>query len=341
MLSDRRQRVLSALIEEYVSYALPVGSRTLTERYPLGVSSATVRNELSRLEYDGYLLQPYTSSGRIPTDAGYRAFVDDLVEHNLVPSDESYAHAIEQLMETSSELDDLLQQVSVHLSRFTNCLSVVLAPALHDLRLKQISLVSLSPAQFLCILVTEDGEVLNRHVGVGNLREIDGDELARVQVYLNQVLCGKSLHELEQGLSEILGASLRDPLVSLCAHEILSCLREGSGIRTHSLGMSALLSKPEFSQAQSIIPVMHMVEDDALLLEILDRCASADTSDIPAVCIGSENGTEELAGVSVVAGKFETGDHQGIVAVIGPTRMDYSRVVAAVRSARDALSDRP
>ena len=337
MLSDRRQRVLSALIEEYVSYALPVGSRTLIERYPLGVSSATVRNELSRLEDDGYLLQPHTSAGRIPTDAGYRAFVDDLIERDLVPHDEAYAHVVEQLKETSSELDDLLQQMSFQLSRFTDCLSVVLAPALYDFRLKQISLVSLSSTQFLCVLVTEDGEVLNKHVNT--LFDIDSDDLARVQVYLNQVMCGRSLHELESGLQEVMGAALRDPLVSTCVNEILACLREGSGVHAHSLGMSTLLSKPEFSHSQSIIPVMHMVEDDALLLEILDRCVTADESAVPAVSIGSENGAAELLGVSVVASKFGKGNHQGIVAVIGPTRMDYSRVVAAVRSARDALSD--
>ena len=338
MLSDRRQRVLSALIEEYVSYALPVGSRTLIERYPLGVSSATVRNELSRLEDDGYLLQPHTSAGRIPTDAGYRAFVDDLIERDLVPHDDSYAHVVEELAKTSSELDDLFQQVSLHLSRFTDCLSVVLAPALYDFRLKQISLVSLSATQFLCVLVTEDGEVLNRHVH--SAYDVDPEDLSRVQVYLNQVMCGRSLHELERGLSDVMGAALRDPLVSKCTNEILACLHEGSGVRTHSLGMSSLLSKPEFSHSQSIIPVMHMVEDDAMLLEILDRCVAAGQSDIPAVSIGSENESEDLSGVSVIAGKFGTGPHQGIVAVIGPTRMDYSRVVAAVRCARDALSER-
>lgn len=336
MLSDRRQRVLSALIEEYVSYALPVGSRTLIERYPLGVSSATVRNELSRLEDDGYLLQPHTSAGRIPTDAGYRAFVDDLIDRDLVPHDETYAHVVEQLCKTSMELDDLLQQVSLHLSRFTDCLSVVLAPALHDFKLKQISLVSLSATQFLCILVTEDGEVFNRHVN--SMNDVDPEELARIQLYLNQVMCGRSLHSLEQELPELLGQALHDPLVSRCVNEIISCLHEGSGIRAHSLGMSKLLTKPEFSSAQSIIPVMHVVEDDALLLEILDRSAAAGEGNMPNVSIGKENDSDALAGVSVVAGRFGTGNHQGIVAVIGPTRMDYSRVVAAVRGARDALS---
>lgn len=337
MLSDRRQRVLRALIEEYVSYALPVGSRTLIERYPLGVSSATVRNDLSHLEDDGYLLQPHTSAGRIPTDAGYRAFVDNLIENNLVPRNESYSQTVEQLMKTAGELDALFQQISLHLSRFTDCLSVVLAPALHDFRLKQISLVSLSSTQFLCVLVTQEGDVLNRHVHYP--RGVDTNDLARVQLYLNQVMCDKSLHELEQGLSSVLGLAIHDPLVSTCTNEIVQCLQEGSGLKAHRLGMSTLLSKPEFSHSEAVLPVIHMVEDDALLLEILTKCVNSVEHKSPAICIGHENDAEELFGVSVVAGTFGAGAQQGIVAVIGPTRMDYSRVVAAVQCARDALSD--
>lgn len=337
MLSDRRQRVLGALIEEYVSCALPVGSRTLIERYPLGVSSATVRNELSRLEYDGYLLQPHTSAGRIPTDAGYRAFVDNLMHHELLPQDPAYSHAVGQLLETSSELDELLEKVSYHLSRFTDCLSVVLAPALYDFRLKQISFVPMSTVQFLCILVTEDGQVFNRHIH--SLVDVSSDELARLQVFLNQVMCGRTLQELEQGLYETMGIALRDPLVSRCVSEIISCLREGTNARAHSLGMSSLLQKPEFAHSQSLIPVMHMLEDDSLLLEILDQSSMDSDGDLPTVSIGRENGKEALSGVSVVAGRFGSGQSQGVVAVIGPTRMDYSRVMYAVQCARDVLDD--
>ena len=336
MLSDRRQRVLGALIEEYVVCALPVGSRTLTERYPLGVSPATVRNELSHLENDGYLIQPHTSAGRIPTDAGYRAFVDDLLANNLVKRDEGYAASVESLLETATELDDLMERVSQKLSRFTGCLSVVLAPSLLDFRLKQISLVSLSAFQFLCILVTEDGQVFNRHVS--SLKEVDAADLAQVQVFLNQVLCGRTLADLELGLSESLGAALHDPLVSRCVSEIIACLREGSGSRAHSLGMSSLLAKPEFAQSQSIIPVMRMLEDNALLLEILEQNKGS-FNEVPTVSIGRENGSDALSGVSVVAGRFGHGRASGVVAVIGPTRMDYSRVIAAVRSASDVLRE--
>ena len=238
MLSDRRQRVLAALIEEYVARALPVGSRTLTERYELGVSPATVRNELSALEYEGYLSQPHTSAGRIPTDIGYRAFVDDLIASGTICDDERSREAVSRLRNSARELDDLLMQTSSALARLTDCLSIVMPPDVS---------------------------------------------------------------------------------------------------RSRRLGMSSLMRKPEFASSAALLPIMQVLEDDTVLLHILD--ASAPIDDTPAVRIGSENEAEQLSGVSVVASRYGTGDSAGIVAVIGPTRMDYSKVLQAVRIASQALGE--
>ena len=238
MLSDRRQRVLAALIDEYVAHALPVGSRTLTERYELGVSPATVRNELSALEYEGYLSQPHTSAGRIPTDVGYRAFVDDLVANGAVSDDEQSREAINRLRNSARELDELLAQTSSALTRLTDCLSIVM------------------PADIS---------------------------------------------------------------------------------RSRRLGMSALMRKPEFATSAALLPIMQVLEDDTVLLHILD--ASVPEDDTPSVRIGSENEAEQLSGVSVVASRYGSGEMSGIVAVIGPTRMDYSKVLQAVRIASKALGD--
>lgn len=238
MLSDRRQRVLAALIEEYVAHALPVGSRTLTERYRFGVSPATIRNELSALEEDGYISQPHTSAGRIPTDHGYRAFVDDLVESGMVSEDDEANEAIGRLRETASELDELLDRTSKALSQFTDCLSVVTPPGF--------------------------------------------------------------------------------------AHPSLT-------------GIMSLMRQPEFTYTEALLPVMQVLEDDTVLLHVLD--ATAPSSDSPHVRIGSENETEELSGVSVVACRYGIGPNGGIVAVIGPTRMDYTKALAAVRIASKTLGD--
>ncbi len=236
MLSDRRQRVLAALIEEYVARALPVGSRTLTERYCFGVSSATIRNELSVLEEEGYISQPHTSAGRIPTDFGYRTFVDELIESGAVSQNDQATEAIEQLKDSARELDDLLERTSRAISQFTDCLSVVTPP---------------------------------------------GD-----------------------------------------AHPS----------RT---GIMSLMKQPEFTYTESLLPVMQVLEDDTVLLHVLD--ATAPSCDGPQVRIGKENESEHLSGVSVVACRYGIGPDGGIVAVIGPTRMDYTKALAAVRIASRTL----
>lgn len=238
MLSDRRQRVLAALIEEYVARALPVGSRTLTERYRFGVSPATIRNELSALEEEGYISQPHTSAGRIPTDFGYRTFVDDLIESGDIGTDDEADEAIGRLRESAQELDDLLDRTSKALSRFTDCLSVVTPPGY--------------------------------------------------------------------------------------AHPS----------RT---GIMSLMRQPEFAYTETLLPVMQVLEDDTILLHVLD--STAPSSDGPQVRIGSENETEQLSGVSVVACRYGIGPNGGIVAVIGPTRMDYTKALAAVRIASKTLGD--
>ena len=238
MLSDRRQRVLSALVEEYVARAMPVGSRTLTEHYGLGVSPATVRNELSALEEDGYISQPHTSAGRIPTDFGYRTFVDDLVESGALAEDGEAAEKLENLRQCAKELDDLLERTSKALSEFTDCLSVVTPP------------------------------------GYAHPRR---------------------------------------------------------------LGIMTLMRQPEFAYTESLLPIMQVLEDDTVLLHVLD--ATATDEEDPQVRIGTENETTQLSGVSVVACRYGVGVNGGIVAVIGPTRMDYTKALTAVRIASRTLGE--
>lgn len=337
VLSDRRQRVLAALIEEYVARALPVGSRTLTERYHLGVSPATVRNELSVLEGGGYITQPHTSAGRIPTDFGYRAFVDDLLRSGALSAGENerYEEAVRELKSSATELDALLERTSAALTRLTDCLSVVLAPSVLSLHIKQLSLISLSPHRALVVLVTEDGQVLNRHMEF--TEEVDPNELAKVQNLLSEVFADKSLQDIEKSIGQGIVEAFRDPLVNVVLNEVLSCLQESELGRAHRIGMASLLSKPEFSHSQTLLPILQVLEDDTVLLHILDDAVAR--GDVPLVRIGSENDTAALSGVSVVASRYGRGDSAGVVAVIGPTRMDYSKAIRAVRIASEALRD--
>lgn len=429
MLSDRRQKVLRALIEEYVARALPVGSRTLTEHYDLGVSSATVRNELSALEEGGYISQPHTSSGRVPTDYGYRTFVDSLIETGALKGSGEYEPLTAQLRQYATELDDLMEKTSAALARLTDCLSIVVAPTIHDLVIKQITLVCMDAHHVMLVLVTQDGQVLNRHVALNDFAS--PDVVAAIQQFLNEKLAGKSLSDLESGVYSLIVETYcktyaEGSMVQSFMSEIMACLRgachETGAAHCHSLGLSSLMSQPEFSNSSALVPIMQVLEDETVLLELLESqggsckaagaedagaraagggggdanagdvvdekaggdvgrggkskaegnagrafsaaagacatcapsaaseasesCASsappcAPTPSEPAtyVTIGSENSSFGLPGVSVVAGKYGRADSAGVVAVIGPTRMNYSKVISAVRAATQALRD--
>lgn len=333
MLSDRRQRVLQALIEDYIVHAQPVGSRTLVDRYRLGVSPATVRNELSVLEDEGYLTSPHTSAGRIPTDAGYRAFVDDLLEDEF--GEEAEGGAFDELRDAASKMDDLMEKTSAALTRLTDCLSVVLAPSLLGTAVKQVSLVSFTSHRALMVVVTDDGQVLDRHVEFAD--EVSSDELAVVQNALNEVLSGKPMAQVRGMARTNVSDALSSPLARIVVDELVACLNEGESDRAYRLGISSLLNKPEFSNASAALPVLQVLEDDTVLMHLFDDVAESDNA--IEVRIGSENESSKLAGVSVVAAQYGSCGSSGIVAVIGPTRMDYSKVIKAVRSARSALGD--
>lgn len=335
MLSERRQRVLRALIEDYIQYALPVGSRTLTERHRLGVSPATVRNDLSVLEDAGFIQQPHTSAGRVPTDAGYRTFVDELLSSGLADEERPHPSMVEELRASASELDALMERTSAALARLTDCLSIVMAPSVFSGRIRQITLVSLSNYQAIVIVVAEDGQVVNRTISFTD--EVTCDELAAAQNLLNRVLVGQSARDMRRNLDAGTIEALRDPLVQLIIDEVIECLGESDGNRAHSLGISSLLRQPEFSNSKALLPVMEVLEDDQVLLHAFDDTVEGDGPVM--VRIGHENPTSELAGVSIVACSYGRGDSEGVVAVIGPTRMNYEGAIRAVRAAQCVLHD--
>ena len=334
MLSDRRQRVLCALIEEYVARAMPVGSRTLAERYHLGVSSATVRNDLSALEGAGFITQPHTSAGRIPTDAGYRAFVDELISSGIADEEDPHSEIVNELRSSARELDALMEQTSAALMRLTDCLSIVVAPSVFSAHVRQFSLISLSNYSALIVIVAEDGQVPNRQISFAE--EVLPDELASVQNLLNRVFAGKSPREFRAACDVQALEALRDPLAQYVLDEVLACLQESDIGRVRRLGISSLMKKPEFSSSSSLLPLMKALEDESVLDDVFD--ARDEGVDV-VVRIGEENSSEDLSGVSVIASAYGRGDGEGIVAVVGPTRMDYSRVIRAVRAAQHVLRD--
>lgn len=331
MLSDRRQIVLRALIEEYIARALPVGSRTLVERYNLGISSATVRNELSLLEEMGYLAQPHTSAGRIPTDFGYRAFVDELLSES--DPDNGEDALARELRESASDLDDLMDRTSQALARFTDCMTLLVPPRILSVDIRLVNLVLLTPQRLLIVIVTEDGQVFDRQMDLP--RDYSQDEIGKTQEALNNILVGMSLSSTSGELP--LGASgVHDDLFRMVMAEILACLKDQNAIKAHPLGISHLLGKPEFSDSSCLMPVLEELEGDTMLLRVFNDAAA---SEEPVVRIGHENDSEALSSVSLIANRFGEAEHSGLILIVGPTRMDYSQVLKAVRAARNVLKD--
>lgn len=331
MLSDRRQIVLRALIEEYIARALPVGSRTLVERYNLGISSATVRNELSLLEEMGYLAQPHTSAGRIPTDFGYRAFVDELLSES--DPDNGEDALARELRESASDLDDLMDRTSQALARFTDCMTLLVPPRILSVDIRLVNLVLLTPQRLLTVIVTEDGQVFDRQMDLP--RDFSQDEIGKTQEALNNILVGTSLSSTSGELP--LGASgVHDDLFRMVMAEILACLKDQNAIKAHPLGISHLLGKPEFSDSSCLMPVLEELEGDTMLLRVFNDAAA---SEEPVVRIGHENDSEALSSVSLIANRFGEAEHSGLILIVGPTRMDYSQVLKAVRAARNVLKD--
>lgn len=334
MLNDRRRLVLQALVEEYIASATPVGSKTLVERYELGCSPATVRNELSILEETGYLVQPHVSAGRMPTDTGYRSFVDDLLERGSSPGAEAEAAA--RLLGHTAEVDELMRETSVALTRLTNCLAVTISPSLSSTRVKRIDLLSMAPRRALFVLITESGQVVNRHIELA--ADTAPERLADVERSLNASLVGKRAIEIRplRSALEAEQAGAGDSVVSVVVGEILDALAEADRDRLYHVGVPALLAQPEFHDADRARPLIEFLEDGLAVLEALtDVLATRDVT----VRIGHENRRAELGNVSIVATNYGVGSADGLVGVIGPTRMNYDRAIAAVRVVADGLED--
>lgn len=335
MLNERRRMVLAALVEEYVASAQPVASKSLVDRHKLGCSPATVRNHLAALEETGYVYQPHVSAGRIPTDVGYRAFVDDIAERErrVTLSAEEVQAIHSCYAHVESQLSDLMRETSAMLSKLTSYVAVVLAPVLERSRIKRIDLVALGSRRALLVLITEAGRVANRQVEFAD--DFSEDDLRDAERYLNATFGGKLAEELPVAVREAPPAAW-SPVVQAVLGEVLDCLCEADEEQLYHGGTAVLLDQPEFADSRVVRPLLSLLEDGYAMLRILDD--AMESSDV-VVRIGRENTTEGLQQVSLVARNYGAGRAEGIVGIIGPTRMDYERAISAVRIVADGLSE--
>ncbi|EOM76385.1 heat-inducible transcriptional repressor HrcA [Rhodococcus rhodnii] len=325
---DRRFEVLRAIVADYVSTKEPIGSKALVERHNLGVSSATIRNDMAALEREGYIAQPHTSSGRVPTDKGYRQFVDRIAE--VKPLSSAERRAILDFLESGVDLDDVLRRGVRLLAQLTRQVAVVQYPSLSVSSVRHLEVVGLTPARLLLVLITDTGRVDQRIVELGDV--VVEDDLSRLRALLGHALEGKRLEAASIAVAELADEApddLRDAVVR-CATVLVETLVEHPEERI-VLGGTANLTRNAADFAGfpgSLRSMLEALEEQVVVLKLL---AAAQDSRTVTVRIGEENEFEEMRSASVVStGYGSAGTVLGGMGVLGPTRMDYPGTIASV-----------
>jgi heat-inducible transcriptional repressor len=339
-LSKRERRVLEAVIQTYVQTAEPAGSRTLSRRFGLGVSPATIRNTMSDLEEKGFLFHPHTSAGRVPTNKAYRAYVDALIG-SPAPVQVMEHDRLAEVLTTDSPIETILRRAAQSLGILTQELGVAMGPRLATSVLRSLDLVRVSEERLLMVLALEGGAVRTVFVEVAG--SIAGSALSEVTKVLNERLAGLTLEQIRTSL----GVRLRDSVSVVEARELLNIFVQEAevlfdeklslGDNAVVLGQASLLAEqPEFAAADRMRRLIELTERPQALAEALRK--RGETSGI-SITIGTEHDDERLRDFTVVTSEYRAGSLAGVIGVIGPTRMPYEKVISLVNHTSQLLSE--
>lgn len=330
-LSDRQRTILSVVVQEYVETAQPVGSRVIADKYGLGVSPATIRNDLATLEKAGLLTHPHTSAGRIPTDAGYRYFVRHLLSNVSLPVPERRMIR-HQFHQARQEIDQWLRLSTAVLARTSNAASLATLPRAIEARVKHLELIGIRDGVVLLVLVLQEGTVKQQLITLET--DLEQDELSRISNELNESIKGLGGIEIEATLESL--SPLANEMGALVA-EMLAQMEGQLGERIYRDGLAEMLSAPEFIEGDNVRRVVQIFEKRSMLEEILDQLLEIE--DVQ-VLIAGEGRFDELEDISLVIGRYGVGDRvTGLLGVIGPVRMPYGRTIGAVRYVSTLMSD--
>ncbi|MDR1060199.1 MAG: heat-inducible transcriptional repressor HrcA [Clostridiales bacterium] len=326
----RKRRILQAIVNEYIDTAEPVGSRYIAKKHELGLSSATIRNEMADLEDMGYLAQPHASSGRVPSDKGYRLYVDDLMETRLLTLDEVRA-VTEELDLKINELGALIKNASAAISRLTKYTAVTLTTKGGDSGVKAVETVSIDSAKVYVIVISESGTVKN---SIASLPvRLDKDDLARLTALLQNRVCGHSRESLMGALQsaireEFAGAGAAEAVMSALADAVIDCLRQMGSAEMFLEGTANILNFPEFRNIERAREFLEILEEKKSIANLLSGLAKDERV---RVLIGGENQIDEIKECSIVSATYTAGNMVfGTIGVIGPKRMEYSKVVSTI-----------
>jgi heat-inducible transcriptional repressor len=346
-LDDRKLDVLRAIVEDYVATREPVGSRALVERHQLGVSSATVRNDMAVLEEEGYLRQPHTSAGRVPTDRGYRLFVDRL--SRVKPLSPAERRAIERFLIGAIDLDDVVHRTVRLLAQLTRQVAVVQYPSLTRSAVRHLELVPISTTRVMVVMIADTGRVEQRQVDLPG--PVPADDVLDLRRQINEALVGCRMTEtppVVQALVDEVPPQLR-PAMTTLSTVLLETLVERHDERIALAGTANLTRGGVLDFHGSLRPILEALEEEVVLLKLFgevepsgDRSRRVGLADEPRlrVRIGDENEFEDLRSASVVSTGYGPGSTVvGGLGVLGPTRMDYPGTIATVRAVARYVGD--
>lgn len=335
-LSERKVKILQAIIRNYLETGEPVGSRTISKYTDLNLSSATIRNEMSDLEEMGYILQPHTSAGRIPSDKGYRLYVDTMMEQK----DREIEEMKEVMVQKEDKMDQLLKQVAKLLAVNTNYASMITTPTIHTNKLKFIQLSRVDVNQLLAVVVVE-GNVIKNNI-IHTAEDLDDETLLKLNILLNTHLNGLALEEINLGMISSLKqqAGIHSEIVADVIDAIAESIHAEEDLEVYTSGANNIFRYPELADQQKASSIINTFEEKQLLTELVQENLSNDNNTGIQVYIGEETPIQSMKDCSVVTATYELGEGmRGTIGIIGPKRMDYDKVIGTLKTITHQLDD--
>ncbi len=332
-LDERKMKILQAIIRNYLETGEPVGSRTISKYADINLSSATIRNEMADLEELGYIIQPHTSAGRIPSDKGYRLYVDSMMQEN----ERQVEELKEMLVEKEEKMDHLLKQVAKVLAVNTNYATMISAPRYQKNKLKFIQLSRVDDEQLLAVIVTEGNVIKNSMIPVNE--HLDDETMLKMNILLNTHLNGLAIEEINLGMIAALKAQagLHGSLIGEVIDAVAETIKEDEDLEIYTSGTNNIFKYPELADQHKASELINTFEEKQLLSRLVETELEENNNGIK-VYIGEEAPIQTMKDCSIVTANYEFGEGmKGTIGIIGPKRMDYEKVVGTLKTIKGQL----
>ena len=333
-LDERKMKILQAIVKNYLETGEPVGSRTISKYTDLNLSSATIRNEMADLEELGYILQPYTSAGRIPSDKGYRLYVDTMMQEK-----ENEVHKMqEMLLEKEEKMENLLKKVAKMLAVNTNYATMISAPVVSGNKLKFVQLSRVDAHQLVVVVVIEGNIIKNTIIDVDD--ELDDETLLKLNILLNTNLNGLAIEQINLALITMLKqqAGIHSRIISEVIDAVAEAIRSDEDLEIYTSGANNIFKYPELSDQQKASDIINTFEEKQMLSTIVTDALANEGENGIQVYIGDESKVETMKDCSVVTATYELGEGmRGTIGIVGPKRMDYEKVVDTLKTLMEQL----